>query len=372
MSKRLLVIGDEPRSFEVVTAALAPLGSGFETVRAAASQAVLAQLEQDALDLVILDAESSDVGALRMLAHLRAHPAGRHVPVIVVTSSTDRDDHLAKLEAGAADVLTKPLDAPLFRARVRTFVSLNARTVALQRTNDELQTRNEALERLQQEQRDLVAFIVHDLKTPLAVVWSNVDFAQDHVRTGPVPLRDALHEAARATRRLRSMIDDLLTMSRLEESEFPVRLESISVPDLLQEVVREYMQIADDKHVEILPPSQVRGRVRADRTLLQRVLENILDNSLRHTPAHGRVSLDASIERDVVIAVSNSGPSIPAAERVRIFEKFARLDKQAVVRGHAGLGLYFCKRAVEALGGNIEVTETAEWPTSFVMHLPAA
>ena len=372
MSKRVLVIGDEPRAFEVIMAALAPLGLGFEAVCASSSQEALAQLELDVPDLAILDAESPGVIALRALAHLRTHPAGLRVPIVVVTSSTDRGDHLEKLEAGAADVLTKPLDAPLFRARVRNLLSLDAASAALRRTNDELQTRNEALERLQKEQRDLVAFIVHDLKTPLAVVWSNVDFAQDQVRAGAGPLRDALHEAGRATRRLRSMIDDLLTMSRLEESEFPVRLESISVPDLLQEVVREYTQIADDKHVELLPPSQVRGRVRADRTLLQRVLENILDNSLRHTPAHGRVSLDASVERDVVIAVSNSGPSIPAAERARIFEKFARLDKQAVVRGHAGLGLYFCKRAVEALGGNIEVTETAEWPTSFVMHLPAA
>jgi len=372
MSKRVLVIGDEPREFDALAAALAPLGRGFEPVRAASAHAALAHLEQEVTDLVILDAESADVGALRTLAHLRSHPVGLSVPVVVVTASQDREDHLANLEAGAADVLTKPIDAPLLRARVRTLLSLHAATEVLRRTNDELQTRNEALERLQQEQRDLVAFIVHDLKTPLAVVWSNVDFAQDQVGASPVPLRDALHEAGRATRRLRSMIDDLLTMSRLEESEFPVRLESISVPDLLHDVVREYTQIADDKHVELLRPSEVRGRVRADRTLLQRVLENILDNSLRHTPAHGRVALNASVERDVVIAVSNSGPSIPASERIRIFEKFARLDKQAVVRCHAGLGLYFCKRAVEALGGNIEVTETPEWPTSFVMHLPAA
>jgi two-component system sensor histidine kinase/response regulator len=372
MSKRVLVIGDEPREFAALAAALAPLGRGFEPVCAVSIHAALAHLEQEVPDIVILDAESADVGGLRTLAHLRSHPVGLRIPIVVVTASKEREEHLANLEAGAADVLTKPIDAPIFRARLRALLSLHAATDTLRRTNDELQTRNEALERLQQEQRDLVAFIVHDLKTPLAVVWSNVDFAQEQIRASPVPLRDALHEAARATRRLRSMIDDLLTMSRLEDSEFPVRLESISVPDLLLEVVREYTQIADDKHVELLPPSEARGRVRADRTLLQRVLENILDNSLRHTPAHGRVALDACVEHDVVIAVSNSGPSIPAAERGRIFEKFARLDKHAVVRGHAGLGLYFCKRAVEALGGNIEVTETPEWPTSFVMHLPAA
>lgn len=372
MSKRLLVIGDEPGEFDDLATALAALGPDLEPTRAVSVASAVQHFQHEVPDLVILDEESAEVGVSAALAHLRSHPAALRVPIIVVTASNDREDHLRKFEAGAADVLAKPLDPALFRARVRALLSLYVASEGLRRTNDELQTRNDALERLQQEQRDLVAFIVHDLKTPLAVVWSNVDFAQDHVRASAAPLRDALHEAARATRRLRSMIDDLLTMSRLEESEFPVRLESISVPDLLQEVVREYTQIADDKHVEILPPSDARGRVRADRTLLQRVLENILDNSLRHTPAHGRVALNACVERDVVIAVSNSGPSIPLAERVRIFEKFARLDKHAVVRGHAGLGLYFCKRAVEALGGNIEVTETAEWPTSFVMHLPAA
>ncbi len=365
---RLLLVNDEPNDIEAL---LTPLGPAHEIFRASSAFAALDRFPRLVPDLVVLDIGNAVGGELEALAHLRAQYGGIDVPVIVVTTSSDREQKLRGLAAGAADVIERPVDAAILRTRVCALLEIASSMEALRRSNEELAARAGALERLQREQRDLVAFIVHDLKTPLAVVWSNVDFAREQLQSGSLTLRDALDEANRASRRLRGMIDDLLTMSRLEESEFPVNLESISLSDLLREVVHEYVQIADEKQVQLLTPEHARGQVRADRTLLQRVLENILDNSLRHTPAHGRVAVATRVDADVMIAVSNSGPSIPAAERVRIFEKFARLDKRALVRGNAGLGLYFCKRAVEALGGNIEVTETAEWPTSFVLHLPA-
>ena len=109
---------------------------------------------------------------------------------------------------------------------------------------------------------------------------------------------------------------------------------------------------------------------RADRVLLQRVIQNILDNSLRHTPEQGRMGIATHSDGAIEIAISNSGPPIPPSDRLRIFEKFTRIDG-GTTQGNAGLGLYFCKRAIEALGGTISVTETPEWPTSFVLRLPA-
>jgi signal transduction histidine kinase len=168
------------------------------------------------------------------------------------------------------------------------------------------------------------------------------------------------------------MIEDLLLISRLEESALQLHPEPIPLSELLREVFGEYGRRAAAKQVELLGPRRTDTHVTADRALLQRVLENILDNSLRYTPAHGRVGVAMAMRVDaaVEIAVSNTGPPIPPADRERIFEKFARGHESGESRGNAGLGLYFCKRAVEALGGHIEVTETPEWPTSFVMRLP--
>ncbi|MDP9150851.1 MAG: ATP-binding protein [Myxococcota bacterium] len=86
----------------------------------------------------------------------------------------------------------------------------------------------------------------------------------------------------------------------------------------------------------LLAPQNTRVRIDTDRTLLQRVIENILDSSLRHTPAHGRVSVSSRLAGDVEIAVSNTGPAIPRSQR-----------------------------------GHIEVIDTQEWPTSFIVRLPA-
>jgi len=167
------------------------------------------------------------------------------------------------------------------------------------------------------------------------------------------------------------MIEDLLMISRLEESHFPLQQEMVSIGDLMRVVVDSYARQAREKNV-LLSSSPIDVRAKVDPRLLQRVLENLVDNSLRYAPQDGRVTVAAWINEEIAIAVSNNGPAIPLAERGRVFEKFAQGSTGHSAAGNAGLGLYFCKRAIEAHGGRIDVVETAEWPTSFLIHLPRA
>ncbi|HEY6459688.1 MAG TPA: hybrid sensor histidine kinase/response regulator, partial [Polyangiaceae bacterium] len=359
---------DEPRNLAVLEALLAPLG--HKTVLAQDGRAALAEFDARPPDLVLLDLVMPGFDGLDVLNHIRAHAGGDHVPVILVTAHSERDHRLRGLEAGADEFLEKPVDGSILLTRVRTLLHLKESRDGLRRANAELATRNAALERLQREQRELMAFIVHDLKTPLSIVWSSVEFAQTS-RNGDA-VKDALEDAAQGTRRLRSMIDDLLIVSRLEESAFLLHPERVPLSELLGTVARDYLRRAQERKVDLHAAEDTKLSIQTDRTLLQRVIENILDNSLRYTPAHGQVDIAARAGREVEIVVSNTGPSIPEADRQRIFEKFARLEQTGVARGNAGLGLYFCKRAVEALGGQIDVVETPEWPTSFVVRLPAA
>ncbi|HEY1696010.1 MAG TPA: hybrid sensor histidine kinase/response regulator [Polyangiaceae bacterium] len=365
--KRLLLVDDEPRNLGVLEGLLAPLG--HKIVLAGDGRSALAEFDARPPDLVLLDLVMPGFDGIDVLTHIRAHAGGDHVPVILVTAHSERDHRLRGLEAGADEFLEKPVDGSILLTRVRTLLQLKESRDGLRRANTELGTRNAALERLQREQRELMAFIVHDLKTPLSIVWSSVEFAQTS-RNGDA-VKDALEDAAEGTRRLRSMIDDLLMVSRLEESAFPLHTERVPLSELLGTVARDYLRRAQERKVD-LHAAETKLAIKTDRTLLQRVIENILDNSLRYTPAHGQVDIAARAGREVEIVVSNTGPSIPEGDRLRIFEKFARLEQTGVARGNAGLGLYFCKRAVEAMGGQIDVVQTPEWPTSFVVRLPAA
>lgn len=372
-TKRVLLVDDEPRNLAVLEGLLDPLG--HDLVRAVDGRSALTSFTECRPDLVLLNLVMPGLDGLDVLAHIRAQVGDDHVPVILLTAHFARDarDHRVRgLEAGADELLEKPVDGPILRARVSTLLQLKESRDAIRRANEDLASRNLALERLQSEQRELMAFIVHDLKNPLSVVWSSVEFARAEAKRPTAVLLNALEDASQASRRLRVMIDDLLIVSRLEDSQFPLHPETIRLSELLSDVMRAYVRRAAEKEVHLLAPEGSEVHVKTDRTLLQRVIENILDNALRYTPTSGRVSVAMRAgDEEVAIVVSNTGPSIALSERARIFKKFARLEKTGVERGNAGLGLYFCKRAVEALGGHIEVAETPEWPTSFIVRIPA-
>ena len=147
-------------------------------------------------------------------------------------------------------------------------------------------------------------------------------------------------------------------------------------PFCFQSTLRNYWWPLAEKHgletLQRLECLLIRDRAEAEQLVRElRVVENLLQNSLEYTPVNGRISLEAHERSGVEIAVSNTGRAIPLEARERIFEKFRRGPAASHAPGHAGLGLYFCKRAMEAHGGSVSVAETLEWPTTFVLHLPA-
>jgi signal transduction histidine kinase len=163
-------------------------------------------------------------------------------------------------------------------------------------------------------------------------------------------------------------------VSQLDGGGMPLRRQSVSVHRLLELIAHGYARRAGEKRIAIeTTPDGDSGatmEIQADPALLRRVLENIVENALRYTPTDGRIALSAHIAGRVEIAVSNDGPTIPVGDRVRIFNKFARGESDPPRSGNAGLGLYFCRRVVEAHGGAIAVVESDEWPTSFRISLP--
>jgi signal transduction histidine kinase len=364
-----MLVDDDPGSLVLLRRALAPLG--YELVEATDGRSAVARFDAARPDLVLLDLVMPGLDGLGVLAQIRTREPRSYVPVVVLTAHAERERRLQGLEAGADDFFEKPVDPPTLRARVTTLLRLKESRDGLQALSEELAVRNAAMEQLQREQRELMAFIVHDLKNPLSALQTNLELIGDEPALRP-PAREALGESMEDSRRLRAMIEDLLVVSRLEESAFPIRLETTAIGELLQDVLREYVRRAENQRVQLHGVAPRDSQVKTDRALLRRVIENILDNSLRYTPANGRVRVAARLGDGVEITVSNTGPSIPLAERARIFDKFSRIEGRTQSRSNVGLGLYFCKRAVTSLGGQIEVTETTEWPTSFVVRLPTS
>ncbi|HVY78953.1 MAG TPA: HAMP domain-containing sensor histidine kinase [Solirubrobacterales bacterium] len=213
--------------------------------------------------------------------------------------------------------------------------------------------------------RQMVAAVSHDLRTPLASLRLLVEAIDDGVATGETRER-YLGEMRTHVETLTALIDDLFELSRIEAGEISWTMERIELGRLIDETVAAMRTSAEARGVSLaveLPVGEVAARANPEK--LQRVLLNLIQNAIRHTPADGSVTVRArAAAGGVEVEVSDDGEGIAAAERERVFEAFYRGDAARSEDG-AGLGLAISRAIVEAHGGRIWL---APAPTGTSIH----
>jgi signal transduction histidine kinase/FixJ family two-component response regulator len=216
-------------------------------------------------------------------------------------------------------------------------------------------------ERLLRARDELTQLVIHDLRGPLANAQLNQRCALE-LATEP-DLIDALRDAASATDRAVALVSDLLDAAAAEDERLRLARAPIDLGALLADVARS-SRVRRGAAIDTAVTSMI---LDVDRRLLQRVLENLLDNALRHCPPTGRVRLALRRDgSDAVVSVHNDGPPLPASARARLFEKYAGTVDDPRSRG---LGLYFCRLVVESHGGTIDATTPATG-VEFELRLP--
>lgn len=226
---------------------------------------------------------------------------------------------------------------------------------------------------------EITSMVVHDLRGPLASIISGLYIALDELsQHEPIDIvNTTVALASDSANRLMVLVESLLDVSRMEARQMDLRIDAIPVPRLVDRttaVLASTLQQSDVRLEQVLdadlPP------VDCDYDLLARVLINLLDNAVRFTPASGVVQVGATLTDDgemLLMRVADSGRGIPPEERERVFEKFKQV-KGATGRGNkrgTGLGLTFCRLAVEAHGGRIWVEPQGPLPgASFAFTIP--
>jgi len=221
--------------------------------------------------------------------------------------------------------------------------------------------------------RDLVAAVSHDLRTPITSLRLLTEAIADDV-VDAATKREYLAQMSTHLNALSSLIDDLFELSRLEAGDIAWSLEQVRLDELVGETVDAMRVQADARHVEVrveLPPGL--RPAHGDPEKLQRLLFNLIQNAIRHTPADGSVVVRAQPAGDAVeIEVSDTGDGIAATDRERVFEPFFRGGAQAARPSNgAGLGLAISRAIVEAHGGRIWL-EDAPRGTRVRFSLPSA
>ena len=232
--------------------------------------------------------------------------------------------------------------------------------------------------------QDLTYMMIHDLRGPLSSVMTSLDMLTKQMMGAINAGQDKiLRIASRSSRRLLDMVNLLMDISKLESGQMPITPQPTVIADLIQTVVQEYGPLLDERRVEVevvianeLPAACI------DVETIERVVQNLVDNALKYSPPNSSINVLArrahasDLPADhpagawLLLRVRDAGPGIPPNERERVFKKFAQIQK-ASVKG-TGLGLTYCKLAVETHGGRIWVGTDDAPGASFLLTLPSA
>lgn len=226
---------------------------------------------------------------------------------------------------------------------------------------------------LERSRRDLFAAISHDLRTPLSSIRVMVEALTDRVVTDPATTDRYLGMMTGDIERLSLLIDDLFELARIDSGALQLRLQETEIGGVVENAVAGVVPIAEKARVAVSCGPTAAATLLADPERLTRVLGNLLQNAIRHTPADGSVVVTTSATgSEVVVSVADTGNGIPPGDVSRVFERFYRAEKsRSRTGGGSGLGLSIAKSIVEAHGGRIWIDQTGSAGTTVSFALPA-
>jgi two-component system, sensor histidine kinase and response regulator len=360
--RKLLLVDDDARVRELLRACLE--SPEYEIVEARSAEEALASVGRGEPDLILLDADARGMDGFEVARRLKSAVGEEGiVPLLMVTPADDREGRRRALKNGADDLVTLPFDREELVLRVANLLRTRDREALLrQRARKALEAANF--------RDEMSALLVHDLKGPTSVVQLSLEYMESSASRVASDFRDVLRDARAATDRIERIVHNMLDIAQLEAGRLVLRTGPTRPAELLNLVAhcREPVARRHGVHLELAANPDV--QMEADVDLIIRVIENVVDNALEHVPCGGRILMSVdSHAGSTTILIGNDGPPVPTDMRQRIFEKFGR---EGIGKPHnLGLGLYFCRLAVEAHGGKISVSDQP-LPAVFCMRFPRA
>jgi two-component system, sensor histidine kinase and response regulator len=359
----VIVVDDTPANLQLLTGMLKE--RGYKVRPVPSGKLALQATKNDPPDLILLDIMMPEMDGYEVCERLKADEKLREIPVIFISALNETMDKVRAFGVGGVDYVTKPFQFEEVAARVSTHLEL-------QRQRRKLKENYERLRRLEELRDNLVHMIVHDLRSPLTGISGFLDLALVlEKETLTEDGLEYLQTAKRSTTAVIDMVSAVLDVSKMEAGEMKLHLAECDLVRMVVDLMSGMQSLKEGREMVLdAPPAPV--TVVADGDLILRVIQNLLGNALKFTPSGGRIRLSIEPDEDrVCVRVQDNGPGIPPEYQVRIFEKFGQVEARANRQKYStGLGLTFCKLAVEAHGGSIGVKSEVDKGSTFWFVLP--
>jgi two-component system, sensor histidine kinase and response regulator len=361
----ILVVDDNPTNLSVVSEHLKE-----QRYRVVVARDGLSGIERAAYakpDLILLDVMMPRMDGYETCRQLKQREDLRDIPVIFMTALSEISDKIKAFQAGGVDYVTKPFQQEELLARVHTHLQLY-------RQQADLELKNRQLVEMEKMRDDLVHMIIHDLKTP---IWG-INAYSEMIRATEIGLSrqsaEMMDHITGTSARLLEMVGSILDVSKMEAGRMALAIAPCRAEKLVRFVYDKVSPLAGKRALLFeRAASCADDEFEADEGLLTRVVENLVSNAVKFSPDDGEIRIVADVDAERArISISDTGYGIPEESRDTVFEKFGQVaDRQNMKKYSTGLGLPFCRMAVEAHGGRIWLdTQPGETGSRFVFEIP--
>lgn len=258
------------------------------------------------------------------------------------------------------------------RIPVKSKGELAALSVTVNQMADTILRNMEELKQVDNLRRELIANISHDIRTPIAIIHGYVEtLIIKHDMLDEQKQKEYLQTIIKSTERLKRLMCDLFELSKLQSRQITPKMEPFFMFDLIQDLSRKYTLLAQERNIELETDlSSKMPVVNADIALIERVLQNLIDNALNYTPENGKVQIKMQEHsRYVNVSVTNTGEGIASDELPKIFDRYYKVENTKSSRG-TGLGLAIVKNILEIHQTDIQVRSESQGQTVFSFNLP--
>ena len=322
-------------------------------------------------DLILLDVVMPGMDGFEVCRRLKDDPTTHGIPVIFITALDEIMDKVKGFSVGGVDYVTKPFQPEEVRARVGLHLEIRRQKQELHRQKYELQQSYDKLRETEIQRDSLVHMIVHDMRSPLFVILGNLEMVE--MKPLPDVIATCIGRAMSASYMLMEMISTLLDVSKMEAGQMTLEFSEVYMRDLVMETIQMLEPLQGQRRLTLTAPEEMEA-ITGDTRLIRRILQNLIGNALKFTDKDKgiiTVCIEIATKDKMRVSVVDNGGGIPQEYREKVFYKFCQVVAQKQGQGHStGLGLTFCKLAVEAHGGRIGLESEVGVGSTFWFELP--
>ncbi len=356
---KILIVDDEEHNRELLHDILAEKGNDVKL--AVDGEKALKMITKNYLpDLILLDVMMPGLTGYEVCEALKKDNKTRAIPIIFVTALNSRDDMTKGLEVGGTDFLSKPIHSKEVLLRSRN-------AIFLKKLFDKEKNYAKKLEELQELNDELIHMIVHDMRNPLSGMMGYIDLLKSQIDEGNNELHQKMVKVImEQTMRLMEMVSSLLDINKYEKGEMELNKSDVDIIGLAKETTAIFQ--ANEKKIKITLEGNIEEKIlNIDKNLIKRVIENLLTNAIKFSDVNSELKIIID-EKDsnITIRIVDKGPGIPKEYREKIFKKFGQVNSRSNGQKYStGLGLTFCKYAVESHDGKIGVYNNPDKGSTF-------